>query len=393
MSGIEVSRSKMKIALVGPVTPNLINFVRLSGIDPPRAHDFGLNADLVNGLIGRGHSVDVFTTAPKAEGVFHHAAYPNTISIVPSKGRISALNFFWTEISSLRKALCERGPYDIIHAHWLYEYAYAALQTSYPVVVTIHDWPQAILKYNPSVLRLSKFLLSRRVLSKVRFATAPSPYMRDIATRKLGLIDVELIPNAISVEGSVAPRSGTQDTLLAINVGFSDLKNVKTLLRAFAILRQRRPNAELRLVGPDYGDGESAQIYAQKHRLASGVEFVGRLDRAGIKREMASASLFVHPSLEESFGLVLIEAMSQAVPVMGGANSGAVPWILGEGRDGFLTDVRDATVFARDMELALTEDVRIERALRGRQRVEAEFTCETMVDRYIGYYQAVRKQW
>jgi glycosyltransferase involved in cell wall biosynthesis len=48
----------------------------------------------------------------------------------------------------------------------------------------------------------------------------------------------------------------------------------------------------------------------------------------------------VAPTLEESFGMTVLEAMARSVPVVGGHSSGAVPWLLDFGRAGELTDVR-----------------------------------------------------
>ena len=51
------------------------------------------------------------------------------------------------------------------------------------------------------------------------------------------------------------------------------------------------------------------------------------------------SDILVHPALEESFGMTLVEAMARKVPVIAGQSSGAVPWVLSGGEAGLLVDV------------------------------------------------------
>jgi glycosyltransferase involved in cell wall biosynthesis len=385
----------MKIAFVGPITPHSLNFVQAAHANPPRGHHFGMNSDLVNGLIERGHTVEVFTTAPQASAWFQLDAAPHRLTMVPSRGRLSALRLFASEIAALHQAIRARGPFDIVHAHWLYEYALAALQTEYPVLVTLHDWPSLILRYQPSILRLGKYLLSRKVVARTRFASAPSAYMADIGQRELGLQNLALIPNAIPPSLLLHKRRTfpADPVLLAINIGFHKHKNVAALIKAFAEVRRTTPRATLRLVGADYGPGEAAEQFARGRHLSDGINFVGQLDRDGVLAELAGATIFVHPSLEESFGLVLIEAMSQKVPVIGGQQAGAVPWILDEGRAGYLAAVEDPAQLAKAIETALHDPDLATRAEAGWQRVRTEFTADKMVERYVEHYNVVRELW
>jgi glycosyltransferase involved in cell wall biosynthesis len=77
------------------------------------------------------------------------------------------------------------------------------------------------------------------------------------------------------------------------------------------------------------------------------MHFLGQQDYQSTMRILQSSSLMIHPSLEESFGNVLVEAMVLKVPVIAGRNSGAVPWVLGFGSAGILVDVTDKEDIAR----------------------------------------------
>ncbi|MHB8296901.1 MAG: glycosyltransferase, partial [Acidimicrobiales bacterium] len=72
------------------------------------------------------------------------------------------------------------------------------------------------------------------------------------------------------------------------------------------------------------------------------------------------------PSLEESFGMTIVEAQLAGIAVIGGLHSGAVPWTLDYNRAGRLVDVRTASGLARAMtDLALDAATRSRLASAG----------------------------
>ena len=376
----------MKIALVGPITPRTLNLPHATTL--PVAHHFDMNSDLANELMARGHEVHVFTGGRVGKTI-ELTAEPHSVTIVNRSHRGSALMLYTPTIRALKAALGAKGPFDAVHAHWLYDYAAAALAVEPNALVTVHDWPERIVQLNPGIPTLARYLLSKWVAPKVRRATAPSNYMRRIAEEELKLGDTALVPNGFpeTAFGTCEPRVRDNHNLLAINIGFDRRKNVSTLIEAYQQVRARFPDSVLTLVGPGYGDGEQAQQFAQAKGLSDGITFEGRVDRSRILALLAQSALMVHPSLEEAFGLVLIEAMSQGVAVLGGDNSGAVPWILDGGNAGFLTDVASPHALARMIEAVLSDRERLfTTAQAGWLRAKKEFTISRMTDRLEALY-------
>jgi L-malate glycosyltransferase len=380
----------MKIAILSPISADMLDPIKSAGIETPASHRWGMNADLVNGLLAKGHHVDVITTAPGSKKKFYWKTDNFSLTMVPCRFRISAYTFYIRPIAKMRQALKSMGPYDIVHSHWLYEYTLGAKAGMGPILVTVQDWPLQILKFQKSYLRFCKFLMSLAARNVSDFATAPSPYMAKI-TERLGFKTVAIIPNAtpgklISAKSNVIQLNGTPK-LVAINIGFDERKNVSSLIVAFSKVLIEIPEARLRLIGPQYEKGGAAELFAKSKGMTKNIDFMGQMSRAEILVEISHATLFVHPSLEESFGVVLIEAMSQGVPVLGGKNSGAVPWVLDGGKAGILTDVSDPEVFAQDIARALGNlDVLNQIASAGQNRVRKEFTSEIMVEKYEQEY-------
>ncbi|MDD9205016.1 glycosyltransferase, partial [Georgenia sp. 10Sc9-8] len=133
------------------------------------------------------------------------------------------------------------------------------------------------------------------------------------------------------------------------------LKNIPALLRAFRKVRRTVPVAELRLIGPGLERDAPLATWARNRRLAAGVRFVGSVSRAEVSTHLSEAWVHVHASLEESFGMSILEALALGTPVVAGRSAGAVPWVLADGVAGVLVDVRDPEALAKSV-LALLMD-------------------------------------
>jgi glycosyltransferase involved in cell wall biosynthesis len=110
-------------------------------------------------------------------------------------------------------------------------------------------------------------------------------------------------------------------------------------------------------------------------------------------REMLyeEADVFCSPSLEESFGMVFIEAMAQGVPCVGGENSGAVPWVLGDG--GAVCDVTNPERLAQCIErLMLDYSMRKKLSENAVKNVRERFLMDSVVNRYIALLEYVIEQ-
>jgi glycosyltransferase involved in cell wall biosynthesis len=99
--------------------------------------------------------------------------------------------------------------------------------------------------------------------------------------------------------------------------------------------------------------------------------------------------LLIHPSLEESFGIVLIEAMFCKTPIIGGINSGAVPWILNGGNAGRLIDITDADSICRNaVDILSDSEVWNKYVEAGIERVK-DFTLNHISDEYLKQYKKI----
>jgi phosphatidylinositol alpha-mannosyltransferase len=120
------------------------------------------------------------------------------------------------------------------------------------------------------------------------------------------------------------------------------------LIDAFTRLRERIPEARLVLAG-----GEDMPAYGHD-RLATppGVERVAAATTDDLVSAYASAWATVVPSVEEAFGLVVLESLAAGTPVVG-ARSGAIPELLTQAEYGPTFEPDDADSLAEAMAAAV----------------------------------------
>ena len=106
-------------------------------------------------------------------------------------------------------------------------------------------------------------------------------------------------------------------------------KRVEVLLRAAAQLRQRIRRLEVRLVG-DGPRADALHKLARELHLESTATWLGDISRSSLAGEYNRAHVFCLPSVQEGFGIVLLEAMAAAKPVVA-SRSSAIPEVLPHG--------------------------------------------------------------
>ena len=171
----------------------------------------------------------------------------------------------------------------------------------------------------------------------------------------------------------------------SVSNNWGGLKNGRQLVKAFGLLRSKLgDNVELWLFGDEHESGGPANVWAKQQSLDTGIRFVGHIPYMQCLTTLAeSVDVLVHPSLEESQCMAVIEAMAMGLPVIAGKFSGAIPWVLAGGKAGMLVDVRSAEAIAHGMQ-TMAEDAGLRRtlALAGRKMALEQYHLDTTVNRY-----------
>jgi glycosyltransferase involved in cell wall biosynthesis len=226
-------------------------------------------------------------------------------------------------------ALAAREPFDLVHAHTSIPDGLSATRLAealaLPLVVTEHA----------SLIR--EQLDDADAVTRVRGLTGPgrrlvavSDHLARFMDERLGVapgtvgvlsnvVPEALFPDVAAGTGPVAGAGPAAGGPLLLWVGARKAsKGTDTLIRAFAIARGARPDLRLRLVGRAPTDDEEARLRALvvEAGCADVVAFDPPVPREAVAGAMRRATLFVHPSPFETFGMVAAEALLVGLPVV-----------------------------------------------------------------------------
>jgi glycosyltransferase involved in cell wall biosynthesis len=149
------------------------------------------------------------------------------------------------------------------------------------------------------------------------------------------------------------PRRAAPATGYVLFVGtLEPRKNVGMLLDAFERLVPHT-SVELVLAGKATADGQPWLERIRKAPLAGRVRHLGYIDPASRRAIYEGAAVVVLPSLDEGFGLPVLEAMTLGVPVVT-SNRGSLPEVVGDA--GPLVDAGDSAAFADAIARVLRDD-------------------------------------
>jgi glycosyltransferase involved in cell wall biosynthesis len=205
--------------------------------------------------------------------------------------------------------------------------------------------------------------LSGRMMRSIIRATYPMADRVIAASRdvKAGLVElgvpdrlIEVAHNPIVVPPAKEPQPralGSRPPVITTVGRLVDLKDHPTLIRAFALVRERHP-AILQIVGVGANE-DRLRALAHELGVAEDVHLLGWRDNP--YSVLQESDIFVLSSTTEGFGIVIVEALACGLPVVSTDCKGGPREILEDGESGLLVPVGDHESMAKAM-LRLVED-------------------------------------
>jgi glycosyltransferase involved in cell wall biosynthesis len=294
--------------------------------------------------------------------------------------------------------------FDLLHAHWLLPNgtpaALVAALRGLPLVVSLHGSDVALAERH--------WLTAAAAGVTLRAADAITACSADLHARALRLgapcNRARVLPYGVDPQ-AFCPRPEARDAVRA-ELGLAEgqplvltlgrlvyKKGFGVLLDAWPAVLRRHPGARLAIVGDgDLRDELAAQ--SQALGIADSVRFTGQLPRARTSSYLASADVFVVPSVRDQSGNVdglpntLLEGMGTARPIVATRLAG-IPQVIDDGTHGLLVPERDAASLAGAISRLLDDGALAARlGANARRRIERELTWDATASLWEATYQS-----
>ncbi|WP_087037480.1 glycosyltransferase family 4 protein [Thermococcus litoralis] len=257
--------------------------------------------------------------------------------------------------------------FELIHTHYIGTTSYAGVlakkKLGIPLIVTAHGSDLDFM----SNLPLGRYFVKDSI-AKGDVIIAVSHYLKKRAL-SLGAKRVKVIPNGIR---ALKLRRAAKRYITFIGA-LTSYKDPKTFIR----LAKYFPDEKFLVVG----DGPLMEEL--KTMAPPNVKFLGY--REDIDTILAESKMLIVPSLREGFGLVVVEANSLGVPVIGRA-VGGIKELIRDGKNGYL--FKDFDELIERVELLLDNKKALKMGKIGR-RIGEKYTWEKVAERVERVYTEV----
>jgi D-inositol-3-phosphate glycosyltransferase len=377
--------------------------------------------ELARELGGRGIPVDVFTRsqdrrAPLIEPLSCGARVINLHTGPAAPYDKNWVLTYLPEFVSRVRCFAEGEDlhYDLIHSHyWLSGEAALRLRRSWgvPVVHMFHTlgaMKNSVARSADETETNQRIALERRLMHEVDTIVAATPLDRaqmvwnyTAPAERIQVIPCGVDTRRFQPQDRVAARAAlglAADDLVLVLVGrMEPLKGMDALVRAVALLGERRPAWRQRLrallVGGD-PEQRTSQWNAEQRRLdglrheygvRSQVQFLGARPQEELPALFSAADVVTIPSHYESFGMVALEAMASGAAVVA-SHAGGLALTIEDGRSGLLFPVDDHVALAGQIERILDTPALAAQLRAGAQRRAAEYAWSTIARRMTHLY-------
>jgi len=177
----------------------------------------------------------------------------------------------------------------------------------------------------------------------------------------------------------------TDTVVLFVSMNF-ELKGLDNLMAAMAMTKSKHPSEKLKLLVVGKGNEKKYGRLAQKLGIKDDVIFAG-VWKDNIEKIYLSSDIFAMPSGFDTFGMVVLEAMSASLPVIISSNVGAKD-LVRNGVNGFVVEREDIDTISARIAFMLNKGKRDEMA-REAHKVAAQNTWGQMSERVLDIYNRI----
>ena len=309
--------------------------------------------------------------------------------------KISNTPFSFSWFKKVKKIINEEHP-DVINIHapvaGIGDIA-ALFSKKIPVVVTYHSGSMHKGKFIfDAIIWLYEHILMYHLLRRADRIVCSSDYIRNTFLRSYLYKSVTITP---AVDQNIFKPKTTREHVVPTVLFVAGLsrahkhKGLMSLFLAIQKLKERIPTIMLNVIGE--GDMlEDYRDYAKELGIQSHVQFFGKLDGEKLAEAYRQADVLAAPSTNESFSMVVLEAMTSGLPVVA-TRVGGIPILVSHEETGLLFNVGNQEQFVSHLYLLLSDKLLAEKyGTNGREKVRYSFGWESRMKQYINIFNDIK---
>ncbi|HMK27692.1 MAG TPA: glycosyltransferase [Chitinophagaceae bacterium] len=270
----------------------------------------------VKGIITK----NVFKEESQKNGLAEKIIYYYTPSF-----RISLFDKYWSELKYrklYKQAIADHikraGAPELVHVHVAMKAGTIAMwlkkKNSVPYIISEH-WsgylPEADEKISDQPFYLRS--LWKKVILGASAISAVSARLANAIQQQFAVKKIRIIPNVVDISIFYPATSSSNDTRFIHISGLEELKNPKTIMEAFAIVRKTYPSAVLDIFGPGENRLKDLAVELQAEK---NIHFHGEIAQKELAEFVRRSLALILYSNYETFGCVIIEANACGIPVV-----------------------------------------------------------------------------
>ncbi|WP_163969839.1 N-acetyl-alpha-D-glucosaminyl L-malate synthase BshA [Oceanobacillus halotolerans] len=292
----------------------------------------------------------------------------------------------------------DREQLDVLHVHYAMPHAICAIlakdiaEHDVKIVTTLHGTDITVLGIDKTFKKMIKHGIEKSDVVTAVSKSLVSQTKEMLHVQK----DIKVVYNFVNEAEymkkelpSIKQQYGIeQDEKVMIHISnFRKVKRIHDIINTFQKIRQK-VKVKLLLIGdgPEYSD---LSQYVKDLGLQDHVLFLGK--QKNIRDLLSISDLKLLMSEKESFGLVLLEAMSCEVPCIG-TNIGGIPEVIRHGETGYIVELGDIDQAASYAIQLLKEDELLQAfGKNALHHARTNFNSQEIVQQYINVYEEALK--
>lgn len=339
-----------------------------------------------------GYSIGIFCFHKIDESLYINFKNIQLYSLNISRSLQSASEDNFSKIVYLKavkkvKTIIKEFKPEIVHAHYASSYGLiGALSGFHPLIISM--WGSDIFRFpNYSILHktILKFNLSRadKLLS--------TSYKMKSEAKKYTIKDIVVTPFGVDVnrfKPKIVNSIFEQDEIIIGTIKtLENIYGIEYLIKAFQIVKNKLPQKRIKLLL--VGEGTQRKRFeelAAELNLLSDIIFTGYINHNEVENYHNMLDIYVAVSLQESFGVAVLEASACAKPVIV-SNVGGLPEVVDDGKTGIIIEKENPNQLADALlKLIINTDLRAEMGSNGRQKVLNEFDWQDSLKKMLNIY-------